>query len=51
MSVEDALTAIKRGDYEKAIKNRDHVASMMTPAQIAGAQRLARERKPKKEEK
>ena len=33
---------------EKAIKNRDIVASKMTPAQIAEAQRLAREWKPKK---
>ncbi len=30
-----------------AIKNRDHVAEKMTPAQIAEAQRLAREWKPK----
>jgi uncharacterized protein len=34
---------------EKARRNRDSVASKMTPAQIAEAQRLAREWKPKKE--
>src|SRR5512141_2926323 len=34
---------------KKAIHNRDLVASKMTPAQIAEAQRLAREWKPKKE--
>ena len=33
----------------KAVKNRDIVAEKMTPAQIAEAQRLAREWKPKKE--
>ena len=32
---------------EKAVKNRDIIASQMTPAQIAKAQRLAREWKPK----
>lgn len=32
-----------------AAKNRDGVAAMMTPAQIAEAQRLAREWKPKAE--
>lgn len=31
----------------KAVKNRDAVASRMTPTQIAEAQRLAREWKPK----
>ncbi len=31
-----------------AVKNRDHVAKMMTPAQISEAQKLAREWKPKK---
>ena len=36
---------------EKAEKNRDHAASLMTPAQIAEAQRLTREWKPKKEGK
>jgi hypothetical protein len=34
---------------EKAEKNRDNTASKMTPAQIAEAQRLEREWKPKKE--
>ena len=33
---------------QKAIQARDMVASKMTPAQIAEAQRLAREWKPKK---
>jgi TPR repeat protein len=36
---------------EKALKNRDIVASRMTPAQISEAQRLAREWKPEKEVK
>jgi hypothetical protein len=31
----------------EAVKNRDIVASKMTPAQIAEAQKLAREWKPK----
>jgi hypothetical protein len=30
-----------------AVKNRDDVATKMTPAQIAEAQRMAREWKPK----
>ena len=30
-----------------ATKNRDSIAAMMTPAQIAEAQKLAGERKPK----
>ncbi len=34
-----------------SVKNRDIVAGKMTPAQIAEAQRLAREWKPKKEGK
>ena len=34
-----------------AVKNRDLVAKLMTPAQIAEAERLAREGKPKKEGK
>ncbi len=38
-------------DRAKAVKNRDIVAAKMTPAQIAEAQRLAREWKPKKEGK
>jgi len=36
---------------DMAVRNRDRVASEMTPAQIAEAQRLAREWKPKKEGK
>ncbi len=40
------LAAVK-GD-ETATKNRDIVAKKMTPAQIAAAQRLAREWKPRK---
>ena len=34
---------------DKAVENRDIAAKLMTPAQIAEAQRLAREWKPKKE--
>jgi hypothetical protein len=33
---------------EQAVKNRDIIASIMTPAQIAEAQKLAREWRPKK---
>ncbi len=33
---------------DKAVKNRDIVAKMMTPAQISEAQKLAREWRPKK---
>lgn len=40
-----------REKREQAVKNRDRAASLMTPAQIAEAQRLAREWKPKKERK
>ena len=36
--------------YDVAIKNRDIVAGHMTPAQIAEAQKLARDWKSKKEE-
>ena len=35
-------------DHAKAVKHRDIFAQLMTPAQIAEAQRLAREWKPKK---
>ena len=35
------------GGRDKAVKNRDIVAKMMTPAQISEAQKLAREWKPK----
>ena len=38
-------------DRATAVKNRDILAEKMTPAQIAEAQRLAREWKPKKEGK
>ncbi len=38
-------------DREKAAKYRDDVASKMTPEQIAEAQRMAREWKPKAEYK
>ena len=34
---------------EEAVKGRDRVAEKMTPAQIAEAQKLAREWRPKKE--
>ena len=45
-----AAAHFPRSDSEsrvKAVKNRDSVAPKMTPAQIAEAQRLAREWKPK----
>ncbi len=35
-------------DRDAAVKNRDIVAKMMTPAQLSEAQKLAREWKPKK---
>ncbi len=38
-------------ERDKVVKNRDLLAAKMTPAQIAEAQRLAREWKPKKEGK
>ncbi len=38
-------------DRDGAVQNRDIVAARMTPAQIAKAQQLAREWKPKKEGK
>jgi hypothetical protein len=41
--------AAAKGDAD-AIKNRDRVSTMMTPAQIAEAQKLAREWKPKEPE-
>ncbi len=41
--------ASEKEDREKAAKNRDMVAAKMTPAQIAEAQKLAREWKPKLE--
>jgi uncharacterized protein len=39
--------ASKTGEREQAVRNRDRVAAKMTAAQIAEAQRLAREWKPK----
>ena len=42
------LTSQKE-NRDKAVKNRDRVAAKMTPAQIAEAQKLAREWKPKPE--
>ncbi len=36
---------------DKTVKNRDRVAAKMTPAQIAEAERLAREWKPKAEDR
>jgi TPR repeat protein len=37
------FSASEAEDRNKAVKNRDSVASKMTPAQIAEAQKLARE--------
>jgi len=45
------LPALEGENREQAVKSRDITASKMTPAQIAEAQRLAREWKPKKEGK
>ncbi len=41
------FSASEAEDWELAVHNRDLVASKMTPAQIAEAQKLAREWKPK----
>ena len=38
-----AATFTEKEDCDKAVKARDHVAARMTPAQIAEAQKLARE--------
>lgn len=43
--------ASEKKEQETAATNRETVASMMTSAQIAEAQRLARESRPKKEGK
>jgi len=43
------FTASEQGNREMAGSNRDIAASKMTPAQIAEAQRLVREWKPRKE--
>jgi len=41
------FTASETEYRDSAIKNRDRAASKLTPAQIAKAQKLAREWKPK----
>ena len=41
------LTASEKEPRDRAVKNRDIIAAKMTPAQIAEAQKLAREWKPK----
>jgi hypothetical protein len=41
--------AASQGNFRRSVKARDAIASLMTPAQIAEAQRLAREWKPKLE--
>jgi hypothetical protein len=46
-----AVSALEGKGRNDAEKIRDLVASKMTPAQIAEAERLAREWKPKKEAK
>ena len=38
-----AATDTEKEDRDKAVKERDDVAARMTPAQIAEAQKLARE--------
>ncbi|MEW6489913.1 MAG: hypothetical protein AB1578_18640 [Thermodesulfobacteriota bacterium] len=38
-----AASGLTGEDRDRAARNRDHVAEKMTPAQIAEAQRLARE--------
>ena len=38
-----AATFTEKEDCDKAVKARDHVAARMTPAQIAEAQKRARE--------
>ncbi len=44
-----AVSKLPPGEVrDRAVKNRDHVAKRMTPAQISEAQKLAREWKPKK---
>jgi hypothetical protein len=40
-------SASKAEERNKSVHNRDIIASKMTPAQIAEAQKLAREWKPK----
>ena len=43
------LAGALAGERAKSVENRDRVAAKMTPAQIAEAQKLAREWKPKPE--
>jgi TPR repeat protein len=43
--------ASEKENRDKAVENRDRIAAKMTPAQIAEAQKLAREWKPKPEAK
>ena len=38
-----AATSTSKPDHDNAVKARDNVAARMTPAQIAEAQKLARE--------
>ena len=45
-----AVSALEGKGRNDAVKDRDLVASKMTPAQIAEAERLAREWKPKKDQ-
>jgi TPR repeat protein len=42
-----AASRFKAPEGDRAIRNRDRVAAMMTPAQLAEAQKMAREWKPK----
>ena len=42
------LSASEKEKRDMAVKNRDLIAAKMTPAQLAEAQRLAREWRPKK---
>jgi TPR repeat protein len=47
LSAADQLGAFEKENRDKAAKYRDIVAAKLTPAQLAEAQRLAREWKPK----
>ncbi len=42
-----AASRLTTGDRDRAVKSRDDVAKLMTPAQISEAQKLAREWRPK----
>jgi hypothetical protein len=46
-----AVSALEGKKQEQTVKDRDNVASKMTSAQIAEAEQLAKEWKPKKEGK